>query len=167
MALLPARANTPENQQTLEDRTPVPAGDYVVHVVKTEFKQTKAKNGHYLSIHMKILDGDYKGRTLFTNLNLDNPNPVAVEIANKELNSICKACNKQGVEDSDELLQIPFVASVKITAGDAQFPPANETTGYKPADGEVQTPVTAPPVAAVVAAAAPATPVKANKLPWE
>ena len=67
-------------------------------------------------------------------LNLDNPNAVAVEIANKELNSMCQACGKEGVEDSDELLQIPFCATIKITPGDAQYPPKNEISAYKTAD---------------------------------
>lgn len=184
MPLLPKKANTPDNNQTLDDRTPVPAGDYVAAIVKTEFKQTKQKNGHYLSIQFKILEGEYKGRSLFTNLNLDNPNPVAVEIANKELNSICQACNLQGVEDSDQLLNIPILVSVKVTEPTPQYPAQNETTGYAPAEGagavqgaptnsvpdDVIGNQTVAPTQAPAQTAAPqaATPSQAPaKLPWE
>ena len=134
MPLLPTAANTAENRDTLDDRTPIPAGDYIMAIVKTEFKQTKAKTGHFLSTHFKVQDGEYKGRMVFTNLNLDNPNPVAVEIANKELNSICQACGLEGVEDSDELLNIPMKVTVKVSPGDSQWPPSNETTGYASAE---------------------------------
>ena len=176
MPLLPKKANTAGNNETMDDRSPIPAGEYVAHIVKTEFKQTRAKNGHYLSIQFKILEGDYKGRALFTNLNLDNPNPVAVEIANKELNSICQAVGKEGVEDSDELLQIPMLVTVKVTEGDAQYPPANETTGYAPLDGAKSS---APPVAAPPKIETPEAPAESEepsaeapaaapgKLPWE
>ena len=178
MPLLPKKANIAGNNETLDDRSPVPAGDYLAHIVKTEFKQTKAKNGHYLSVQFKILDGPYKGRSLFTNLNLDNPNPVAVEIANKELNSICQAVGKEGVEDSDELLQLPMLVSVKVTEGDAQYPPANETTGYSKADGSsggggapapVEAGGSAPPVMVTEDEESDQeeTAAPAGKLPWE
>lgn len=176
MPLLPKKANTEGNQDTLDDRSPVPAGDYVAAIVKTEFKQTKAKTGHYLSVQFKILEGEYKGRALFTNLNLDNPNPVAVEIANKELNSICSACGLADVEDSDELLNIPMNVTVKIEEGNAQYPASNSITSYDLAEGAVtEAPVAVEPAAATPqpsvpqdAPAAPqADPAQPGKLPWE
>ena len=134
MPLLPQRANTPENSQSMDDRTPIPAGEYLAHVVKTEFKPTKKQNGHYLSTHFKVLEGEYTGRMVFLNLNLDNPNPVAVEIATKELNSICQACGLEDVEDSDEMLQIPLTITVAIEEGNGQYPPQNKITAYASAD---------------------------------
>ena len=134
MPLLPQAANTGSNKETMGDRTPLPAGEYLAHVVKTEMKATKAKTGHYLSVQFKVLEGDHAGRVVFENLNLDNPNPIAVEIANKSLNSICQACDLEGVEDSDELLQIPMTLTVKVTPGDANWPPSNSITAYASAD---------------------------------
>ena len=132
MALLPQQANTENNNETSADRSALPAGDYLVHIVKSEMKQTKAKNGHYLSLHMQVLSPeDKKGRFLFSNLNLDNPNPVAMEIANKELNSICQACDQEGVEDSEELHQLPFMVTVKVDPATAQWPEGNSITAYK------------------------------------
>lgn len=157
MPLLPQAANTADNNTAMDDRSPIPAGDYLMHIVKTEMKQTKAKTGHYLSCQFKVLEGDCKGRVVFTNLNLDNPNPVAVEIANKELNSICQACGLEGVEDSDELLNIPMKVTVKVTPGDAQWPPSNETSAYASAD-EVDSMADGPDTQA-----AP----DAKDLPWE
>lgn len=131
MPLLPQRANTADNKEGLDDRSPIPAGDYLMHIVKGEMKETKAKTGHRLVLQFKVLEGDKKGRVVFVGLNLDNPNPIAVEIANKELNSICQACGKEGVEDSDELLQIPMMCTVTIKEGDANWAPSNEIKSYK------------------------------------
>lgn len=134
MPLLPNRANTEDNKAGMDDRSPVPSDVYLSHITKTEFIKTKAGDGHYLSIHEKILEGEYKGRMVFLNLNLDNPNPTAVEIANKTLNSICQACNVQGVANSDELLQIPHKITVITGKGSAEYPPSNEITKFEPAD---------------------------------
>lgn len=175
MPLLPQKANVPGNNDTLDDRSPVPAGKYPGAIVKSEFKETKAKTGHYLALQLKIIEGQYKGRVLFTNLNLDNPNQVAVEIANKELNSICKACNKEGVEDSEELHNIPMMLTVKVTEGDASYPPSNEITAYEPYEGTPrqippvsgETPPTETPSPEPNEAPQAAQEQKKSKLPWE
>ena len=133
MALLPKAANTEGNNETQADRTALPAGDYLVHIVKSELKKTKAGTGSYLSIHMPVLEPEeFKGRFLFENLNLVNPNPIAVEIANKTMNSICVACGEEGVTDSDELHQIPFMVKVTVEEATAQWPESNNITAYLP-----------------------------------
>ena len=107
MAKLPQPANTSENKEGLTDFSAIPAGKYPMMLIKSEFKQTKAKDGHYLDCRFKVIDGERKGKLLFEKFNLDNPNPVAVEIANKAVNSLSAACGKVGVEDSEELHGIP------------------------------------------------------------
>jgi hypothetical protein len=133
MARLPSPANVPGNDQTLDDYTPLPSGNYTAMVVQSEFKETKAKTGHYLQLRWKVIEGEFKDRLIFDNLNLDNPNPVAVEIARKRLNTICKAAGKVGVEDSEELHGIPVDLTVKLKKGDAQNPDSNDISGYKEA----------------------------------
>ena len=135
MPLLPQVANTEGNKAGQDDRSVLAPGKYLMHIVKTEMKAVKSpKTGHYLACQLKVLEGESKGRVVFVNLNLDNPNPVAVEIATKELNSICQACGLEGVEDSDELLQIPMTVELKIKKGDSQWPDSNETVSYTSAD---------------------------------
>ena len=179
MPLLPQKSNTEGNSETMSDRTPIPTGSYLMHIVKTEFKKTKAGTGHYLSTHFKVLDGEYTGRMVFLNLNLDSPNPVAVEIANKEANSISAACGWTDVEDSDEWLQVPLVVTVGIEPATSQYAAQNKITGYAPeADYEGGTMPTAPEagVQAEIPADKPATAPpgvekdvakKAEGLPWE
>lgn len=172
MARLIKPANTNGNQEVLNDFTPVPPNDYKVIITKSEFKKTKAGTGHYLSLQMKIVEGDFKGRVLFENLNLDNPNPTAVEIANKTLNTICKVCNKVGVQDSEELHGIPMIATVAVSEATKTRPASNDIKFYAPIDGAVNEAspgtvtdqVYAPIDGADVKEAKPAT---TNKLPWE
>jgi len=162
MVMLPVAANTADNNQGMDDRSPIPAGDYQVHAIKSEFKETKAKNGHRLVFTLKVLEGVHKGHTLFVGLNLNNPNPEAVAVANKELNSMAQACGKVGVADSDELHSIPFIVSVTVKAATTQYPEGNEISAYKPVtSAPVAAPVAAPVVPAPVlpVAAAPVVPV--------
>ena len=160
MATLPLKYNTPENKEGLDDYTPIAAGSYIAAVTKSTYKETKAKTGHYLQLIFKIIDGKNKGRMIFENLNLDNPNPIAVEIANKTLNSICQACNLVGVEDSTELHDIPVEITVKVTPATAMQPASNSITAFKAYSGEIsqESPSTPDPVG---------TPNAAKKLPWE
>jgi len=135
MALLKKAANEEGNSESMSDRSALPAGKVLAHIVKSEMKATKKKNGHYLNVHFKVIEPEgLAGRMFFTNLNLDNPNPVAVEIATKELNSICQACGKQGVTDSEEVHQIPMVVDLGIEAATAQFPESNNIKSYAPED---------------------------------
>lgn len=135
MPQLPGKYNTPENKETIGFDA-LPAGKYAAQVVKSEYKETKAKNGHYLQLVIKIIAGDYSGRQIFENLNLDNPNPQAVEIANKTLNSICQACILAGVENSDELHGIPMEITLKKDKETDDYPESNSITAYKVLSGE-------------------------------
>jgi hypothetical protein len=167
MARLPIAANTEGNNETLDDFSPVPAGDYIAMITKSEYKETKAKNGHYLQLMWKIISGEKKGRVLFDNLNLDNPNEVAVNIANKALNSICKACDKVGVQDSEELHGIPVKLTVAVQQATATNPASNNIRAYSAAEGADE--VAVPDVGD--GADSEDVPVqregKKSKLPWE
>ena len=70
---------------------PVPAGKYLAAIVESEMKPTKSGNGHFLELTFEVGEGPYKGRKLWARLNLDNPNPQAVQIARGELSAICRA----------------------------------------------------------------------------
>lgn len=183
MAQLPWVANTDENKETLDDYSPLPSGTYNAMIVKSEFKKTKAGDGMYLQLNVKVIEGDYKGRMVFERLNLNNPNPVAVEIANKTLNTICLACNAFGVEDSEELHGIPMTIKVRYKPETDQNPASNDVTYYGPYEGEniddpaetgeeteeeTSQPKPKPKVMPKVKPKAkPAAKAKAKKLPWE
>lgn len=122
----------------------LPPGDYTVQIVQSELRVTNNGNGQYLWLEMDILDGEYSNRKLWDRLNINNPNPVAQDIARRALSAICHATGVLHVSDSEQLHFKPMIAVVKVKpAGpdkktgvyrEAQ----NEIRGYKPANGTVQ-----------------------------
>jgi hypothetical protein len=92
----------------------LPPGKYPVQIVKSEMKDTKSGTGQLLAIEMEIIDGPAKGRKLWENLNLVNPNPQAQEIAQRTLSAICHAVGRLQVSDSEELHFKPMIASVEV-----------------------------------------------------
>lgn len=112
---------------------PIPIGVYLAMVAESEIKTTKKKDGKYISLKFKILEGKYKGRFIWTNLNIINPNPVAVEIAQNELATLCRACGKVVIQDTQELHGIPIKMKIKITPAKGDHPAKNSPIGYMPA----------------------------------
>lgn len=113
-------ASTVEPQRTFE---PIPAGKYTAVISASEERQTRAGTGSYLSLTLQIVDGEHKGRRLFENLNIKNPNQAAVEIANKTLSSICRAVGTMRPSDSSELHDVP----ISIVVGTRQRQDNGET----------------------------------------
>lgn len=128
MAQLNFDANTVDPNQAYD---PVPAGWYNVQVTDSEMKPTSNGAGAYLQLEMTVLDGEFKGRKLFDRLNLQNQNPVAVEIAYKTLSAICHATGVIQVQDSGQLHGIPMEAKVTVRAADGQYDASNEVKGYR------------------------------------
>ena len=93
----------------------LPVGDYAAVIVNNEMK-TSQKGGQYLKLEIDIVEGDYKGRKLFVNLNLVNDNPKAVTIAQQELAEICLAVSKPQIQDSSEIVGIRFMVSLGVKA---------------------------------------------------
>lgn len=131
MSMLPEVFNAKDSDK-MGGFDPIPAAWYLVEVTKSEMKETAAGTGKYLTCQMKILEGEYKGRYLFNLMNLVNPNQVAVEIAQKELASMCEACGLDEIEDSTELHGIPIAVRVIIKAESGGYPAKNEIKAYKP-----------------------------------
>jgi len=90
------------------------------------------------------VDEKCKGRVLFENLNLDNPNNTAVEIARGKLSSICRATGVMKVADSSLLHNIPFILKVAIEARKDTGELQNVIKGYK-AIGATKAPQTQAP----------------------
>lgn len=109
---------------------PIPAGWYNSVIVNTEMKPNKDQTGMYMEITEQVVDGPFAGRKLFDRLNLQNPNPTAVEIAFKTLKAVYNAVGKARVNDSSELHGIPHKVKVKMKAATAEYSANNEIQGY-------------------------------------
>jgi hypothetical protein len=126
MANLNFNANQVEPMAELEA---VPAGKYTAVIIDSEIKPTKAGTGSYLALTLEIVEGEFKGRKLWSRLNLDNPSQVAVQIARQELSAICRAVGVREPKDSCELHNIPLIVTVKQKA-DPDGEVRNEVKGY-------------------------------------
>lgn len=140
--------------EPLGDLSAIPAGKYIAMIRKSEMKATKKGDGSYLELQFTITDGEHKGHPLWTRLNLKNPNPQAVEIAERELSAICRAVNCMAPKDSVELHNLPMIVKVKQKV-DASGEIRNEISDYEPR-------VSAGPAAAVNPTAPAATTVPAT-----
>jgi hypothetical protein len=157
----------PSAVEPQEDFKVLPAGKYKVLVEESEIKGTKAGTGKYLKLKLKVLDGEAKGRVMFDQVNIDNPNQQCVEIGWRCLSALCRAVGITALSDSAQLVNKVALACVKVK-GDQ-----NEVRTYEPAGGSdvhIEPPSKAqmrpsqesqPP-----APTAPAHVVSGVKLPW-
>lgn len=128
---------------------PLPTGNYKAVIENTEEKKTNAGTGHYIAFTFVIIEGDHKGRKVWSNLNIDNPNPDAVRIAFEQLSAICHAVGILKPKDSTQLHDLPLMIYVKTDKEGK-----SEIKGYKSAN-----------VATAPKAAAPAPGAKSPP-PW-
>lgn len=159
---------------------PVPSGWYNARIIETEQLPTNKGDGHYLKVTSEVIDGPFAGRKLFDQINLWNPNPVAMEIAYKTLGAIQHATGILNMQHTDQLLNIPLKVKAKLNGARTETNPdgtpgksyeaSNDVKGYDhinsqhdvvtaPAGGVAGAPVGAPPWSAPgapVPASAPA-----------
>ncbi len=124
------------NVEPQGDFEPLPAGKYMVIMTDSEMKETKSGTGHYLELTFQVVDGQYKGRLLWSRLNLDNPNPTAVKIAQGELSSICRAVGVMRPKDSVELHNLPLQVTVKCKKRQDTGDIVNEIRSYAQKDAQ-------------------------------
>ena len=133
MAKLGATFDSGQHEDMNTGFDPMPADEYIAQVIESEVLTTVKKTGKYIKLKFAILKGEFKGRFVWTNLNIVNPNPVTVEIAQKELATLCRACGKAVIKDTQELHGIPILMKIKIKPAKDDYPAGNEPIGYKPA----------------------------------
>lgn len=74
-------------------------------IKRTEVSDTAAKNGNkMLILHVDAAAGEYQGQSNVIRLNLWNSNPQAVEVAQRQLSSICHCTGRMQIQDSDQLI---------------------------------------------------------------
>jgi len=109
---------------------PIPAGKYLAVITESEMKPTKSGVGQYLQLTFQVIEGEYKGRLLWSRLNLDNPNALTVKIARAELSAICRAVGVLAPKDSIELHNLPLVITVGQKKRDDNGEFTNVIKGY-------------------------------------
>lgn len=139
--------------ETTSSYDPIPPGWYPAVITASEMRETRAGTGRYLSLTLELIDCELAGRRVWTNLNLDNPNEKAVEIAQRDLAAICRAVGVMQPYDSEDLHFKKLEIKVAIAKND---PERNEVKGYRTAQSSA-------PAASKPAASKPAT----STPPWK
>jgi len=134
--------------------SPIPAGYYKAIITESELKPTKG-GGEYLKLRVEIIDGDYKGRVVFGNLNLVNANPTAEKIAKAALGNICRAVGVMHPRAPSELHNKPLMVKLSVKPETPEYPAGNDIKAWEPVNGAAPAP----------AQAAVAT--DPNRKPWE
>ena len=111
----------------------LPKAWYRCIIKDSGIKTTKAGDGKYLDLCIQVIDGVGKGRKVWDNLNLDNPNEKAVEIAKGTLSAICRAVNVPSPQDSAELHNKPLLVHIGLDEYNGQQ--KNKVLGYKADEG--------------------------------
>lgn len=92
----------------------IPPGWYKAAIFRSEMKPTYSGTGSYLELVFVILEGEHRGALLVERLNLRNTNPVAQEIAYRQLSAIAHAVGIMAVQDSSQLHYLPLFIKVKV-----------------------------------------------------
>lgn len=126
-------------------KDPIPAGKYVAAIVTSQMKPTKNGAGQYLECEYQVLDGDHKGRRLWSRHNLQHPNAQTVQIARGELSAICRAIGIMTPKDSAELHNLPLTVTVKVKKRDDNGELTNEISAWSRKDAAAGAPQQATP----------------------
>ena len=131
---------------------PLPAGWYPAMIVASESKETSKADGWYLKLKVQIIEGDFKGRNIWTMLHLGNANPKAVEIAEGQFSALCRALGSGPIDNSDVLHDKPLSVKLTVKPESNGYAASNDIQGWKALETAPVTPVTfalpkAPPAA--------------------
>lgn len=146
---------------------PLPVGEYKMVVTGSEIKETKDNvNNKYLKLTFEILEGKYKGRKVFENMNLwregtSERDEITIRIAQQNLASLCRAIGIGNLADTAELHGKPLLVALKITPASAYYGESNAVRGYKSINGGNTLPIprAAPP--------SQSNPEQSPAMPWE
>lgn len=113
----------------------LPLDDYYFSIVKVEAEQTKNKAGEgYLTVHLRIEQGPFKGTVQKDRFNLWNSNPQAVQIANRELSALCHVVGRLHLATEQDLLGGQGRAAIGPQIDNEKY---SEVKQYKMLDGSL------------------------------
>ena len=116
----------------------------------------KSGNGEGLKLTFEIIDGQFKGRKVWENLNIRHTSEDTQRIAQSQLSALCHAVNVIKLMDTAALHFKPVRINVTVREAVGQYKASNNIKGYEAAGGGISAPATAPTPAPV--AEAPAWP---------
>jgi len=124
-----------------------PPGEYIIRVMGSELKYTKANNGsRYLEVKFKIVEGFMSGVFLAKKFNIYNASEAAERMARESFCAFCEAASMPNIKSYTELEGAILLA--KVSESSYQGTPKNEIDSFSKYEGTVRIPeeqLTAPP----------------------
>lgn len=138
----------------------LPAGFYTAQVTDSSIVPLKSGNGDGLKLTFTVLSDNYRGRKIFTQLNVRHTSEDAQKIGLRELQKLCESVGLARISDTVELHNKPLQIKVKVRTDDTgRYSDQNEIAGFAPAAGghvaAPTRPAAAPAAPAANAAAVP------------
>jgi hypothetical protein len=118
------------NVEPADNFDPVPPGKYTAVIVDSQIKPTKSGDGNLLELKFEIIEGEYKGRFVWSRLCLENKNELTVKIAKSQLADICRAVGVMTPADSAQLHNLPMQITVKVRKRSDTDEATNEIRKY-------------------------------------
>jgi hypothetical protein len=143
---------------------PIPEGEYVLKALDAEEKTTSAGTGSYIKVKFEVVKGEYSGRLIWQNFNVNNPSEKAQRIGRQQMVAWATACGKPDADDTDKLLEKPFTAAVSIEKGTGGYSDSNRIKAFL--FNQDAAPAKAAPKPAAKPAPA-ATPASKSANPWD
>ena len=128
---------------------PLPAGVYLAHIVESDVQPLKSGNGEGLKLTFEVIDGQFKGRKVYENLNIRHTSEDTQRIAQSQLSALCHAVNVIKLMDTAALHFKPVRINVTVREAVGQYKASNNIKGYEAAGGGISAPATAPTPAPV------------------
>lgn len=162
MAILNFNAQTVDPNSSFD---PLPPGWYNARMIESEIKPTKAGDGAMLACQYEIIDGQYNGRRVFANYNIENKNPVAVKIAYEQLSALGYVTGVIDMQDSEMLHGIPIQIKLSLREASGGYDASNDIKGYRDQHGRDPKDIIAGGAGGPAAPGAPAAPNAAPAAP--
>lgn len=96
--------------------TPLPAGEYALEIVETDYDVNTKGNGMVLKCKAQIVGGEYDQRPFYINYNLENDNPQTMDIGQRDFAGLRRAVGVLAPDDSEQLHFIQFRVKIGIKA---------------------------------------------------
>lgn len=128
MVALYKAANTEDNNERMHEF--VPTGEYLATAIRSEKVENSKETGHMVVMTFKIIEGEYKGGTIFEYLNFWHPSTFAVQKAWERFNTICYYTKKQGVMETELVHGVPLIVKTVYEEQTEDNPERNRITGY-------------------------------------
>ena len=152
---------------------PIPAGNYVAHIISAEKKKAKANpDNEYLALTWEVIEGDFAHCRIWQNLNIINQNIDAERIAKSQLKQITDAVGLQDIYelDTDDIEFKTLNIGVVIRTDDPTYGPKNEVKRVSRIDGAATAKApspSSPQSAATQQQAATQSGTRSGKKPWD